>query len=241
MRKAGVIAGTALRGAFQGSILEIDTLHGRIKYMYTTTDPRLIVISRHGFREHIPSSMVNYKAIIAALQHHAVKYVFSTTLATRLRKEYEVGDIVIPHDIIDLTKTRQTSIDPSAALRIDTANTFSEDMRRILAEELEKQGLRVHRKGVVVAVEGPRHETPAEARMYRLIGGDIVSRSLVPEAFMAREVGMEYAAVAIIVNKAADEGERLEWDKVIDLLEGVKSLLREAILGAAKRLLAEGG
>ncbi len=238
MKKAGVIAGTALRGAFQGSILEIDTLHGRVKYMYTTTEPRLVVIPRHGFREHIPSNMVNYKAIISALQHHGVEYVFSTILGTRLTDEYRVGDIVIPNDVIDLTKSRQTTLFIDEARTIDTSQLFSEKMRKIIIEELGKTGLRIHSEGVVVVTEGPRPETPAEARMYRMLGGTLVSTSLAPEVFMAREAGMEYVAIAIIVNKAADEGGKIPWDKVSSLLEELKPMLREAILRSAQRLLS---
>ncbi len=236
MKKIGVIGGTATHGMFKAPILEMDTLHGRIHYMLTTTEPRIVYIPRHGFKHDIPSNKVNYRAIITALQYHGVKHVISTTLATRLNKEYGIGDIVIPHDIIDMTKTRQSGLEPSKRIFTDMRNIFSDHIRRILYEKALEKGFKVHNKGVVVVIEGPRLETPAEARMYRMIGGDLISLSLAPEAFMAKEAGIEYASIAIIINPAADEGEKKSIEEINNLLEEIKPKLRELIIEAAKEI-----
>lgn len=236
MRKIGVIGGTATYKMFKAPVMEMDTLAGKIYYMLTATEPRIVYIPRHGLRHDIPSNMVNYRAIITALTYHNIKHVISTTLAIRLNPKYSIGDIVIPHDIIDLTKSRQTGLEPSKRIFTDMRSVFSEELRRILYEKAVEQGFRVHDKGVVVVIEGPRLETPAEARMYRLIGGDLISMSLAPEAFMAREAGLEYAALAIIVNPAADEGPKKSIEELNQMLEEIKPRLKNVILEAAREL-----
>ncbi len=236
MRKIGVIGGTATHRLFKAPVMEMDTLVGKIHYMLTATEPRIVYIPRHGLKHDIPSNLVNYRAIITALTYHNVKYVISTTLATRLNPDYSIGDLVIPHDIIDLTKSRQAGLEPSKRIFTDMRNVFSEQLRKILYEKAIEQGFNVHDRGVVVVIEGPRLETPAEARMYRMLGGDLISMSLAPEAFMAKEAGLEYAAIAIIVNPAADEGAKKSIEEINSMLEEIRPRLKNLILETAKIL-----
>ncbi len=238
MIKIGVIGGTAIHGFFKGPILEHDTLYGKVKYMLTTTEPRIVYIPRHGFKQHIPSSQVNYRAIISTLLYLGVRYVVSTTLASRLNKNYEIGDIVVPHDVIDFTKSRQTSLDPTMKAYIDTHRLFSENLRETIIREARQQGFRVHPSGVVVVIEGPRGETPAEARMYRLLGGDLISMSLVPEVFMAKEAGIEYASIALIIDHAADEAPKKDYEEIKTLIQEYRQRIGELILKIASSIIS---
>ncbi len=236
MHKLGFIGGVGTHGLFQGAILDVDTLYGRVKILLTRTDPRIVCVPRYGLRESIPPSEVNWRAIIDALLHHGVKHVVSTTIATRLKDEYEIGDIVIPHDIIDLTTVRQKGFKPSQIVFTDMRNVFSEELRKLVIEKAREQGFKVHDKGVVVVIDGPRFETPAEAKMYRMLGGDLLSMSLAPEAFMAREAGLEYATIAIVMNEPADKAPKINREELLEKLNTIKNDIRELILSIAREI-----
>ena len=236
MTRLGVIGGTGTIGLFPGIAVEFDSLYGKVYIVLTKTNPKLVYIPRHGLRGNIPPSEVNYRAIIDALVRRGVKYVLATTIATRLREEYEIGDLVIPNDIIDLTTTRQKSFDPVTRPFVDMRNVFSEKLRRIIIDKARNQGFKVHEKGVVIAIDGPRFETPAEAKMYRLLGGDLISMSLAPEAFMAKEAGLEYAAIAIVLNEPADKAPKPSREELLEKLSSLRDKLGKLILDVAQEL-----
>jgi len=236
MSKIGVIGGTGTIGLFPGVSLEYDTIYGRVDIVLTKTIPKLTFIPRHGLKDNIPSSDVNYRAIIDALVRRGVRYVLATTIATRLNDKYEIGDIVIPHDIIDLTTNRQKGFDPSRILFVDMKEVFSEELRRIVYSKALSIGLKAHDNGVVVVIDGPRFETPAEARFYRLIGGDLISSSLAPEAFMAKESGLKYAAIAIVLNDPADKGFKPSREEILKRINNMKDKLSELIIETAREL-----
>ncbi len=236
MHRLGVIGGTGTIGLLPGVAIEFDTLYGRVDLVLTKTEPKIVYIPRHGLKGSIPPNEVNYRAIIDALLHHGVRYVLSTTIATRLREEYGIGDLVVPHDIIDLTTSRQGGFNPTKMQFIDMRNVFSEELRKIVIEKARQRGFKVHERGVVVAIDGPRFETPAEAKMYRALGGDIVSMSLAPEAFMAREADLEYAAIAIVLNESADRGPKPRREELLDKLNSLRENLKELILDIAREV-----
>ncbi|OYT40901.1 MAG: hypothetical protein B6U89_00735 [Desulfurococcales archaeon ex4484_58] len=237
MHKLGFIGGTGTIGLFPGVPTEIDTLYGRIEILLAKTEPRIVYVPRHGFRQQIPPNEVNYRAIIDALLYHGVKHIVSTTIATRLKEEYGIGDIVVPHDIIDLTSNRQQGFDPSKKIFVDMRNVFSEELRRILIEKARETGFTVHDRGVVIVIDGPRFETPAEAKMYRMLGGDLISMSLAPEAFMAKEAGLEYVAIAIILNDPADKAPKKSREEIIGAMEKIRDKIRDLILKVAKEVV----
>ncbi|MEM1676052.1 MAG: MTAP family purine nucleoside phosphorylase [Desulfurococcaceae archaeon] len=236
MYKIGVIGGTGTVGLFPGVASEFDTIYGRVDIVLTRTEPRLIYIPRHGLKGNISPSEVNYRAIIDALLHHGVKHVLATTIATRLNDKYSIGDIVVPHDIIDLTTSRQKGFDPVNKPFVDMSRVFSERLRKIVVEKALQHGFRTHSEGVVVVIDGPRFETPAEARMYRALGGDILSMSLAPEAFMSREAGLEYVAIAIVLNDSADKGVKPSKDELLNEINKIKDRLRSLIIDTAKAI-----
>jgi len=236
MYKVAVIGGTGTHGFFPGAAMDVDTLYGKVEIIITKTEPKFIYIPRHGLKQKLPPNEVNYRAIIDALLHYGVKYVVSTTIATKLSENIEIGDIVVPHDIIDLTTSRQKGFDPSKNIFIDMREVFSEKIRSIIIDKALEKGLRVHDRGVVVVIDGPRFETPAEARMYRIIGGDILSMSIAPEAFMAKEVGLEYAALAIVLNEAADKGYKLSREEFLNRLNTISDKIRDLIIAIVKEI-----
>ncbi len=160
----------------------------------------VVMLSRHGRHHQFSPSQVNYRANIHALKSQGVTHILATTACGSLRDEIGRGDFVILDQFIDLTRHRQTTFFDSfeeGAKHTSMADPFDGKLRKVLLDSAKELNLNVHGKGTVVTIEGPRFSSKAESRMYRLWGADVINMSIAPEAILANEIGLPYAAVAM--------------------------------------------
>lgn len=161
----------------------------------------VVLLARHGRQHTIPPTQVNYRANLWALKEAGCTHVLASTAVGSLREEIERGDLVIPDQFIDFTRSRKLSyfesFEPGHPVHTAMADPFDAELRKVMAEELRALGYRFHDGGTVVTIEGPRFSTRAESRMFRLWGADIINMSIATEAIMANELGIPYAAVAM--------------------------------------------
>jgi len=183
----------------------------------------VVILSRHGRDHTIPPSLVNNRANIAAFKELNCSHILATTACGSLREEIKRGDFVIPDQFIDLTRRRHVTFydefEPGNAIHVPMADPFSAYLRGLLIGSAQELGLRVHAQGTVVTIEGPRFSTRAESKMFRLLGADIVNMSIAPEAALAFEAGIPYAAVALSTDYDAwktDESS-VTWDEVVSV------------------------
>ena len=169
-----------------------------------------LFISRHGENGYeVSAPFVNYRANIWALKECGVERIISWSGPGIINERYSVGDFVIPHDIIDETKGRDyTFFNGTGIGFIRQSHPFCTEIRDTLSASLEEAGESYHNEGVYVCTQGPRLETPAEIRKFKLLGGDLVGMTLVPEAFLARELEICYASVCYLTNYAEGIEER---------------------------------
>jgi len=114
---------------------------------------------------------------------------------------------------------------------------FCPTLRGILKEVLTEKGFPYHFGGTYVATEGPRLETPAEIRMFALLGCDVVGMTMVPEVVLAKELEMHYAGLCVVTNPAAGlKGEKLTSEEVIDLMRQKEEQIKEVILKVAEKV-----
>ncbi len=148
---------------------------------------------------------INYRANLYALKRLGVRQVISQNAIASMRVDLPPGVIVIPHDVLDLTRTRPVTMfdTDDVWVRIDMTSPFCPALRAVLLEAGRFVGDPVACSGVFACVEGPRFETPAEIRMITQLGGDLVGTPLVPEVVFARELEMCFASVSPIINYAA--------------------------------------
>lgn len=148
---------------------------------------------------------INYRANLYALKRLGVRQVISQNAIASTRADLPPGIIVIPHDVLDFTRTRPvTMFDADDVwVRIDMTSPFCPAMREVLLEAGRSIGGPLASSGVFACVEGPRFETPAEIKMIAQLGGDLVGTPLVPEAVFARELEMCFASVSPVINYAA--------------------------------------
>ena len=198
----------------------------------------VVLMARHGRQHTIPPTQVNYRANLWALKKAGCTHVLASTAVGSLREEIERGDLVIPDQFIDFTRSRKLSFfesfEPGSPMHTAMAEPFDAGLRRIMAEELSALGYRFHNGGTVVTIEGPRFSTRAESRMFRLWGADIINMSIATEAIMANELGVPYAAVAMSTDYDSwKEDDAVTWEAILAVAhanaEKVLELFRRVI------------
>lgn len=192
-------------------------------------DQEVVFLARHGYGHTIPPHMVNYRANLWALKEHGVDRVVSVATVGCIHAELLPGMLVIPDQIIDYTHGRAATyfVDSSKPVtHLDFTFPYCEAMRAALLLAATSSGIKLRDGGVYGAVQGPRLETVAEINRMERDGVDIVGMTGMPEAYLARELELCYAAVGAVVNHAAGRG--LSADGI--QMEEVQPLLGEVML-----------
>jgi 5'-methylthioadenosine phosphorylase len=162
---------------------------------------RIAFIARHGEEHTIPPSDINYRANIYALKSLGVKKIVSISACGSLRDDYAPGDIVIPNQLVDFTKDRKrTFFDTGLVVHVSMADPFCYTLSNQLYEAAIQTGANIHKGGSFITIEGPRFSTKAESNLFRSWGMSIIGMTTSPEAFLAREAEMCYAAFAHVTD-----------------------------------------
>jgi len=193
--------------------IAVDTPYGRpsgpvreLRY----GDRLVYLLPRHGDDLAIPPHAINYRANLQALKQLGAGSVIAMNTVGGIRSGLHPGAIAIPDQLIDYTWGRAHSIyDGSGPLQhIDFTAPFSESLRQALLQAARHAGVGVHAGGVYAVLQGPRLETAAEVDRLERDGADYVGMTAMPEAALARELGMAYACLSLVVNYAAGRGEK---------------------------------
>jgi 5'-methylthioadenosine phosphorylase len=162
------------------------------------------VLSRHGEKGYsLSAPFVNDRANIWALKELGVSRILSWSAPGSLDLGIAPGDLVLVDDLLDETRSGPGTFFEGKGIGVIRQNpVFCPDLRNFMADSLKEKNFPWHNGGVYVSVEGPRLETPAEIRKYRLFGGHLIGMNLAPETFLARELEMCYGALCYAVNFA---------------------------------------
>lgn len=195
----------------------------------------VLFLARHGYGHTIPPHEVNYRANLWALKQCGADAVVSVASVGGIRNDIWPGAILLPHQVIDYTWGRPSTFfeGPGAPVNhIDFTEPYSRVMRARLLNAAAAAGERVTDGGVYAATQGPRLETAAEIHRLERDGADIVGMTGMPEAALAREIGMEYAALTVVANYAAGRGDSehaVPLDKIGAVLEEAMGRVRRII------------
>ena len=244
MAKIGIIGGSGLDDPkmFQKeSEKTVETPYGNPSSVLTIGKiggADVIHLARHGHRHQHSPTQVNYRANIHALKQEGVTHIIATTACGSLREKIERGDLVIIDQFIDFTRHRKVTFHESfdnGAVHTAMAEPFDVHLREALNETAQELGLRAHLGGTVITIEGPRFSTKAESKMFRLWGADVINMSVAPEAILANEVVIPYAAVAMSTDYDCwkEDEAPVTWEEILEVFnknaENVKTLLMQTI------------
>ncbi len=240
--RVGVIGGTGFRPGHPEGTRTVNTPYGRVRVEITRLgDRRVYFINRHGRGHERPPHRIEYRAIVWALREMGVERILATNSVGVINAdEYEPGDLVLPVDFLDFTKSRPTTFYDDKVVHVDVTEPYCPELRRALREAAEELGLELKEGAVYVATEGPRFETPAEIRAFARLGGDVVGMTGFPEVVLARELELCYATVCICTNYAAGVDERRRTvDEVFELVERLRPQVVRLIEAAIDRIPEE--
>lgn len=168
-----------------------------------------VFLPRHGYGHTIPPHMVNYRANLWALHHHQVSGIISVASVGSIRPDLQPGDIVLPDQIIDYTWGRKSTFFDgvgSPVTHIDFTEPYDAALAQRIAEAAAALGIGIAVGAVYAATQGPRLESAAEINRLERDGADVVGMTGMPEAALARELGVPYAAINVVANHAAGRG-----------------------------------
>ena len=170
----------------------------------------VVFLARHGYGHTIAPHEINYRANIWALKELGVSGVFAVAAVGGIRGDLTPGSLVVPDQIIDYTHSRKSTFfggTDAPIAHVDFTLPYAQSMRRRLLEAAAACGETVIDGAVYACTQGPRLETAAEIERIARDGGDLVGMTGMPEASLAREAELDYAALAVVVNHAAGRGD----------------------------------
>ena len=170
----------------------------------------IVFLARHGEGHTLPPHQVNYRANIQALKDAGASRIASVATVGGIRREFGPGSLVVPDQIIDYTWGRASTFfeAPGAKVtHVDFTEPYSAALRKSILAAAKACGEAIADGGCYGATQGPRLETAAEIARMERDGADLVGMTAMPEAALAREAGLEYAAIAVVANHAAGKGD----------------------------------
>jgi 5'-methylthioinosine phosphorylase len=183
----------------------------------------VMFIARHGYGHTLPPHLVNYRANMWALREQGARRVVSVASVGGIRPDLLPGMIVMPDQILDYTHGRAyTYFDArdKPVTHIDFTHPYDLVLRGQLLDAAQLAKEKFLDGGVYAATQGPRLDTAAEINRYERDGADMVGMTGMPEAALARELGLSYAAIAVVVNHAAGRGDSRDGIN-LDAISGV--------------------
>jgi 5'-methylthioadenosine phosphorylase len=175
----------------------------------TINQHEVMFIARHGYGHTIPPHEVNYRANLWALRDQGAKRVIAVTSVGGIRSDLVPGTLVVPDQILDYTYGRAfTFFDGKdrTVTHIDFTKPYNEKIRQQILASVKSAGEKCIDNGVHAVTQGPRLETAAEINRLERDGADMVGMTGMPEAALAKELGLAYATMAVVVNYAAGRG-----------------------------------
>lgn len=209
-------------------------------------DVELLFLPRHGRGHRVAPSAINYRANLAALKLLGATHVVAVSAVGSMKEEIAPGDFVVVDQFIDLTKRRATTFfshDGVADLGAPVAHVGFADpvcghLAKALADAADTTGVKVHRGGTYVCIEGPQFSTRAESLLYRSWGVSVIGMTNVTEAKLAREAELPFATLALATDYDCWHGahEDVSVEAVVATMKANVKNARATVRAIASRL-----
>jgi 5'-methylthioadenosine phosphorylase len=197
---------------------------------------RVAFLARHGRGHRILPGEINFRANVYAMKLLGVERIISVSAVGSLLEDLQPGEFLVPDQFVDRTKDRvSTFFGDGLVAHVGFDKPTCGQVSGVLADASVHCGVKVHRKGTYVCIEGPQFSTLAEAHMHRQLKFDVIGMTNVTEAKLAREAEICYATIAMITDYDCwhPEHESVTASQIIATLvqnaENAQKVLREAV------------
>lgn len=192
----------------------------------------VVFLARHGTGHSLPPHRINYRANIDALRQAGVRGIFALATVGGIAARFGPGTLAVPDQLIDYTHGRAATFydgDGAPVVHVDFTQPYTPALRERLLAAARACGEAVVNGGVYACAQGPRLETAAEIERFARDGADLVGMTGVPEAALAREAGLPYATLAVVVNHAAGRGDSRDGIRLDDLQAVMEAAVARAV------------
>jgi 5'-methylthioadenosine phosphorylase len=226
----GVIGGSGLYSLLDDvTELALDTPFGPPSAPLTVGEVegrRVAFLPRHGLDHELPPHKVPYRANLWALRHVGVRAIFAPCASGSLQPDIHPEEFVVVDQVFDRTYGRDaTFFDGPEVNHVSFADPYDARLRAAAVEACKAEGVTVHEAGTVVVINGPRFSSRAESRWYREQGWHVVNMTQMPEATLAAELAIPYAAIALIT----------DYDVGVDGAEGIGPVTMDEVFATLAR------
>ncbi|MET0815359.1 MAG: S-methyl-5'-thioinosine phosphorylase [Pseudoxanthomonas sp.] len=221
---------------------EIETVYGKPSgpvRIGALLGQRVAFLARHGEGHSVPPHLINYRANLAALKQLGARRVLALNTVGGIGEDFGPRVLACPDQVIDYTWGRISTICEEAGtevLHVDFGDPYTTMLRHKIIAAARVTGVSLVEHGCYGATQGPRLETKAEIARMKRDGCDLVGMTGMPEAALARELGLDYACLAIVANWAAGcgTGEEITMAEVLANVEAASNGLPELIAELAR-------
>ena len=240
MEKAeiGIVGGTGLYELLEKpKEIKIDTPYGlpsdRVA-IGVISGRKVAFIPRHGKHHQYPPHKIPFRANLWALKQLGVKRIIAPCAVGSLQSNIKIGDFVVCDQFVNRTTGREdTFYNGPVTTHVSMAEPYCPELSRIIVKVGKKLGLRIHEKGTVVVVQGPRFSTKAESQWFKSFGWDVINMTQYPEVVLARELEICYANISLVTDYDVWHPKPLSAKELAETLnrnvENVKKLIYEVI------------
>jgi 5'-methylthioadenosine phosphorylase len=193
-------------------------------------------LPRHGRGHTVMPSEVPSRANIWALKSLGVEHIIAVCSAGSFKEEVAPGHLLIPDQVIDRTKGRQSTFFGEGVVgHVSFADPFCRELSGILYEAAKEAGATVHPKGTFVVMEGPAFSTRAESKLYKSWGADLIGMTALPEAKLAREAEICYAVIGCATDYDSwrEAEESVTVDQILTIMRNnivtAKDIIKRAV------------
>jgi 5'-methylthioadenosine phosphorylase len=253
--EVAVIGGSGFYSLFDDPVeVSLDTPFGSPSGPVTVGEVggrRVAFLPRHGTLHNVPPHRINARANLWALRSLGVRRVIGPCAVGSLRADLVPGDLMVLDQLVDRTWGRgDTFLDGPDVGHVSFADPYCPELSRVLAGAgATLEGTRVLDGGTVVVIQGPRFSTRAESRWFRSCGWDVVNMTQYPEAYLARELGLCYAGVALVTDHDSGTedagtgavGESVTMEAVMAVLAANVARTRDLLAAAVPAIPIDAG
>lgn len=237
----GIVGGTGLykiEGIKVVDEVTIDTPFGGPSDAFIIgeySDTRIAFLSRHGRGHRLLPTEINYRANIYAFKMLGASTILSLNSVGSLKEEIRPQDIVIPDQFFDRSRRPNSFFGQGVAAHVSMAEPVCMRLAEALHQAGRDLGLRIHRGGTYICIEGPTFSTKAESHIYRSWGCDVIGMTSATEAKLSREAEICYATLNLVTDydvwHESEEPVSVEMilENVAKNVSNAKALLKKAI------------